>query len=141
MLPEAPNSVELGNGKGKLKSIPQAENIQTLDPKIEDALLSIRLFQMAIAGCIGLLTIATIVLALRPNTPLVVGPDGAPSVSRQLRGDEISKAEYVRIFLEQRLPILYTWSGIKRDENDPTGLKFIQDPGVDVLFLRLAIRR
>ncbi len=129
MLPESPNS---SNGNGKLRSIPQAETIQTLDPKVEDALLSIRLFQMAIAGCIGLLTISVIVLALRPNTPLVVGPDGAPSVSRQLRGDEISKAEYARIFLEQHLPILYTWSGIKRDENDPTGLKFIQDPGVDV---------
>ena len=116
----------------QLRSVPKSDGIPVLDPNIVRLLTKILLSNYAIAGVLGLVAIAVIGLVFKPNATVAVLPDGTPVATRPLRDDELLKTEQIRKFLEQRIPVFYTWIGVRRDDSDPTGLRFIKDDAVSV---------
>jgi hypothetical protein len=129
-------SKSLTNGKSvmppSLRSIPKADDIDTIPKKIETLLFRVFVAQGAIGVVLLLLGIGFLGLAFRPVPDLVVDKDNIAHRVRPFEDAEKTEPEQVVTFLEKRLPALYTFVGVMPNPNDPTGTTFIKDPGKEV---------
>lgn len=113
-------------------NVPISERIPVLSPQLSSYLLrsGIAIAGLLVLQMIGVLSL--LFLATKPSPELVQQDNGVMLRVRPLdyRVDSIS--DQVTKFLEDRLPRIYTWSGLLVDPDDPTRLTYLRDPGVSV---------
>lgn len=113
-------------------SIPASQRIPVLPPQLSSYLLRTGI---VIAGLVVLQFISVLsllFLATKPVPDLVQQDNGVMSRVRPFDYRVDSDSNRVIRFLEDRLPRIYTWSGLLVNPNDPTGLTYIRDPGVSI---------
>lgn len=113
-------------------SIPVSERIPVLPPQLSSYLLRTGI---AIVGLLVLQVIsvlALLFLATKPSPDLVQQDNGVMARVRPFDRRVDSISDRVTRFLEERLPRIYTWSGLLVNPDDPTGLTYIRDPGVSI---------
>ena len=112
--------------------LPASERVPVLPPQLSSYLLrsSIAIGFMLVLEAIAF--IALLFVASKPTPDLVQQDNGVMARVRPLDKRIDSKPDMVIRFLEDRLPRIYTWSGLLVDASDPSGLKYMRDPGVEV---------
>lgn len=111
---------------------PASERVPVLPPQLSSYLLR---FGLAVAAMLLLQTVgvlALVFLATKPAPDLVQQDNGVMARVRPLDSRIDAVPDQVVHFLEDRLPRLYTWSGLLVNPDDPTGLSYLRDPGVTV---------
>jgi len=112
--------------------VPASERVTVLPPQLSSYLLR---SGIAIAGLLVLQVIGVIsllFLATKPAPDLVQQDNGVMVRVRPLDQRIDSASDQVVSFLEDRLPRIYTWSGLLIDPRDPSGMAYVNDPGVSV---------
>lgn len=114
------------------EDIPASERVTVLPPHISAYLLrsGILIVVVLLLQLIGML--ALIFLATKPAPDLVQQDNGVMSRVRPLDYRVDSVPDQVVGFLEERLPRIYTWSGLLVNPDDPTSSTYLRDPGVAV---------
>lgn len=115
-----------------LQEFPSSESIPVLNPNVEVVLARLVITQAATVVALVLLVIAFFGVAFKPVPDLVIANDGTPQKTKPITDADLSEPQQVIRFLENRLPILYTWVGVVPNPNDPTGTTFIKDDGLPV---------
>ena len=115
-----------------LRELPKSESLPVLNPNVELVLSRLVIAQAGTFVALGLMAIALLGIAFKPVPDLVVAADGTPQKTRPITDADLSEPQQVIRFLENRLPILYTWVGVIPSPEDPTGTTFIKDDGLPV---------
>jgi hypothetical protein len=128
-LPDELSSVSYLEDEGE--DSPASERVPVLPPQLSSYLLrnGIATIAMLVLGSMSFLTL--LFIATKPTPDLVQQDNGVMARVRPLDRRVDSVPDGVVRFLEDRLPRVYTWSGLLVDADDPTGLKYIHDPGVE----------
>ena len=111
---------------------PASERVPVLPPQLSSYLLrsSIAIGVMLVLEAIAFA--ALLFVATKPTPDLVQQDNGVMARVRPLDKRVDSQTDQVIRFLEDRLPRIYTWTGLLVDASDPSGLKYVRDPGVEV---------
>jgi hypothetical protein len=113
-----------------LKALPNLETTSGIE--LDVVLTRIFLVLIVLCGGVAISMLALLSLAFKKTTPLVIDQMTTPHLTRPLNQNEVSKPEAIRRSLENRLPKLYSWFGVLRDPDDPTGMRFVKDEGLSV---------
>jgi hypothetical protein len=112
--------------------IPRSSDVPVMSEKMERFLFRLILLLGGYFVVITLGVFALLAIAFKPVPDMVIDQKGLGARMRPLDRVEQSEPEMVVKFLEERLPRLYTWTGVIRNDKDPTGLTFIRDPGKEI---------
>lgn len=127
-LPEdLPHAVYLADDNA-----PISERIPVLAPQLSSYLLRTGIVTAGLLVLQVISVLSLLFLATKPSPDLVQQDNGVMSRVRPLDYRVDSDSDRVIRFLEDRLPRIYTWSGLLVDPDDPIGLKYIRDPGVSI---------
>jgi hypothetical protein len=113
------------------EDLPASERVPVLPPQLSSYLLRNSIATIAMLGLGALSFLTLLFIATKPTPDLVQQDNGVMARVRPLDRRVDSVPDQVVRFLEDRLPRVYTWSGLLVDPDDPTGLKYIHDPGVE----------
>jgi hypothetical protein len=140
VLPDELSAVTYSANGSDAPLSPESENFDVSASKRVPVLapqLSSYLVRLGIAVAVLLIlqtlnAFSTFFLATKPAPDLVQQDNGVMARVRPLDHRTDSVPEQVVSFLEERLPRVYTWSGLLVNPDDPAGLSYIRDSGVSV---------
>lgn len=111
---------------------PASERVPVLPPQLSSFLLRSSIAIGVMLGLQALSVVALLFVAAKPTPDLVQQDNGVMARVRPLDKRIDSKPDQVVNFLEDRLSRIFNWSGLLVDTSDPSGLKYVHDPGVEV---------
>lgn len=112
--------------------VPASERVSVLAPQLSSYLLRSGIAIVVLLAMNGIGLLSLVFLATKPAPELVQQDNGVMARVRPLDHRVDSVPDQVVNFLEDRLPRVYTWTGLLVNPDDPTGLTYIQDSGVAV---------
>lgn len=112
--------------------VPASERVSVLPPQLSSYLLRSGIAIAVLLVLQGIGALSLVFLATKPAPDLVQQDNGVMERVRPLDHRVDSVPDQVVQVLEDRLPRVYTWTGLLVNPDDPTGLTYIQDPGVAV---------
>lgn len=114
------------------RDVSASKRIPVLAPQLSSYLLRLGIAVALLLILQTLNALSTFFLATKPAPDLVQQDNGVMARVRPLDHRTDSVPDQVVSFLEERLPRVYTWSGLLVNPNDPAGLSYIRDSGVSV---------
>jgi hypothetical protein len=141
VLPDELSAVAYSANEGDAKlteasetqDISASKRIPVLAPQLSSYLLRLGI-AVAILLILQILNVlSSFFLATKPSPDLVQQDNGVMARVRPLDHRTDSVPDQVVSFLEDRLPRVYTWSGLIVNPDDPAGLSYIKDSGVSII--------
>lgn len=115
------------------QDISASKRIPVLAPQLSSYLVRLGIAVAILLILQTLNALSTFFLATKPAPDLVQQDNGVMARVRPLDVRTDSVPDQVVSFLEDRLPRVYTWSGLLVNPDDPAGLSYIRDSGVSVV--------
>ena len=114
------------------RDISASKRIPVLAPQLSSYLVRLGIAVAVLLILQILNVLSNLFLATKPAPDLVQQDNGVMARVRPLDTRTDSVPDQVVSFLEDRLPRVYTWSGLIVNPDDPAGLSYIRDSGVSV---------
>lgn len=115
------------------QDISASKRIPVLAPQLSSYLVRLGIAVAVLLILQTLNALSTFFLATKPAPDLVQQDNGVMARVRPLDVRTDSVPDQVVSFLEDRLPRVYTWSGLLVNPDDRAGLSYIRDSGVSVI--------
>ncbi len=122
-----------GFSESETQDVSASKRIPVLAPQLSSYLVKLGIAVAVLLILQILNVLSNLFLATKPAPDLVQQDNGVMARVRPLDTRTDSVPEQVVSFLEDRLPRVYTWSGLIVNPDDPAGLSYIRDSGVSVI--------
>jgi len=118
--------------ESETQDVSASKRIPVLSPQLSSYLVRLGIAVAVLLILQTLNAFSTFFLATKPVPDLVQQDNGVMARVRPLDHRTDSVPDQVVSFLEERLPRVYTWSGLLINPDDSAGLSYIRDSGVSV---------